>query len=114
MDAALKELIQLGALGIVLALAFLYILRKDKAHREILDKHEDTLKSTVETIMGKHEEAISEILERNEKERIQCRSSMDNMFTKTIEVTTHNTDVIVKHNAVIAELSEVIKNRMPR
>lgn len=92
MDAALKELLQYGVLGIILVLAIWYILKKDSAHKDVLDKHEET---------------ILEIINRHENERKETKAELANLFMlaiKSQEKTTY----------VISELSEIIKNRIPR
>lgn len=92
MDAALKELLQYGVLGIVLVLSIIYILKKDRTHKEVIDKHEET---------------ILEIVNKHESERKEMRATIDNMYTLAIRSQEKTT-------GVISELSEIIKNRIPR
>ena len=92
MDVALKELLQYGVLGIMLAISLWYILKKDNMHKEVLDKHEKT---------------ILEIVSRHENERKEWNASISDMYETLVKTTENNT-------RVNAELAEVIKSRIPR
>ena len=99
MDAALKELLQYGVLGVMLALSLWYILRKDTAHKEVLDNHEKT---------------ILEIVNRHENERQEWNKSIGEMYQTLIETQKEGRISMEANTRVMAELAEIIKNRIPR
>ncbi len=92
MEALLTQLSQYGAVGIILALSIWYILNKDKQIKDLTLSQADIIK---------------DMLDRANEEREKRNEAVTAMYNS----------MIVSHDAntrVLAELTELIKNRLPR